>query len=118
MTPAERVARVRFPRGFHGRRMAEFIRRARTFEAQVRVTYLGDREDEGRVLEGLDGKQPKGRTVDGKSIFGLSNLERFARRGDRLRIEAEGEDAKEAVEALALYLESAGEAELYTGAVT
>lgn len=86
--------------------MAEFIRRARTFESEIRVTYLGDRHPrDDRPLEGLDGKRPKSREVDGKTIFGLMSLEGFAQAGDRLRITADGPDAREAVEALSRYLE-------------
>lgn len=107
MPSAHRVARIRFPCGFHSRPMSEFIRRARTFEAGVKVSYLGDREPtDDRPLDGLDGKHVKGREVDGTSIFGLMSLEGFARQGDRLRIAADGPDAEDAVEALTRYVET------------
>lgn len=43
--------------------------------------------------------------MDGRSIFGLGELELFVQQGEPLRIRAEGPDAEEAVEALAHELE-------------
>jgi phosphotransferase system HPr (HPr) family protein len=65
--------------GLHARPAARFVRLAKTFQASI-VVRNGDRE------------------ANAKSILRVLTLE--ARKGDVLRIEAEGDDADEAVRRL------------------
>jgi phosphocarrier protein HPr len=66
-------------RGLHARASAKFVKLASSFESEVKVTRDGV-------------------TVDARSIMGLLML--GAGNGCDVRIEAEGPDAAEAVEAL------------------
>ena len=65
--------------GLHARPAAAFVRMANNFRAEITVTKDGD-------------------SVNGKSIMGLLTL--AAARGTKLVIEAEGDDATEAVDAI------------------
>jgi len=65
--------------GMHARAAARFVHRASQFTCRIRVTKGGQ-------------------TVDGKSILGLLLL--AAARGATLDLEAEGDDAEAAIQAL------------------
>jgi phosphocarrier protein len=67
-------------RGLHARASAKFVKLASTYDAEVRVTR-------------------DGQTVDARSIMGLMML--AAAPGCCIEITAEGEQAEEAVDALA-----------------
>jgi phosphocarrier protein len=67
-------------RGLHARASAKFVKMAAGFDAEVRVTK-------------------DGQTVDARSIMGLMML--AAGQGSEIVIEAEGQDAPQAVDALA-----------------
>ena len=67
-------------RGLHARASAKFVKLAAGFEAEVRVSK-------------------DGQTVDARSIMGLMML--AAGLGSRIEIEAEGDQAGEALDALA-----------------
>jgi len=75
----ERETTVGPEEGIHGRPAAQFVKAAKGFSSQV-VVVKGDRE------------------VNAKSVLKITGL---ARKGDKVTIRAEGEDAEEAVEALA-----------------
>jgi phosphocarrier protein HPr len=66
--------------GLHLRPASKFVQTADRFQAEIRVLY-------------------KGQTFDGRSILDLATL--AAERGSRLELEATGEDAEEALDALA-----------------
>jgi phosphocarrier protein len=66
-------------RGLHARASAKFVKTAAGFDAEVRVTK-------------------DGQTVDARSIMGLMML--AAGQGSEIVIEAEGQDAAEALDAL------------------
>ena len=72
-------------KGLHARASAQFVRCASNFSAQVRVTR-------------------EGHTVGGTSIMGLMML--AAGQGHTILIEAEGEEAQAALEALIKLVES------------
>ncbi len=76
---AEREATVGPEEGIHGRPAAQFIKTAKRFSSQI-VVIKGDRE------------------VNAKSVLKITGL---ARKGEKIIIHAEGEDAEEAVDALA-----------------
>jgi phosphocarrier protein HPr len=76
---AEREATVGPEEGIHGRPAAQFIKTAKRFSSQI-VVIKGDRE------------------VNAKSVLKITGL---ARKGEKIIIRAEGEDAEEAVDALA-----------------
>ena len=65
--------------GLHARPAAAFVKIANNFSAEITVTKDGD-------------------SVNGKSIMGLLTL--AAARGTKLVIEAEGDDATDAVDAI------------------
>jgi len=65
--------------GLHARPAAAFVKTANNFHAEITVTKDGD-------------------SVNGKSIMGLMTL--AAARGTKLIIEASGDDATEAVDAI------------------
>ncbi|SVD32175.1 uncharacterized protein METZ01_LOCUS385029 [marine metagenome] len=65
--------------GLHARPAAAFVKIANNFSAEITVTKDGD-------------------SVNGKSIMGLMTL--AAARGTKLVIQAEGDDAAEAVDAI------------------
>ena len=67
-------------RGLHARASAKFVKLASSFDAQVRVTK-------------------DGQTVDARSIMGLMML--AAGPGSAICIEAEGDQAQDALDALA-----------------
>ena len=69
--------------GLHARAAAKFVQLAGKFESQIRV--------------GRDSHE-----VDGKSILGILML--AATQGTRLRISAEGRDARQALDALASFV--------------
>ncbi len=71
--------------GLHARAAARFVHLANTFRA--RITVLKD-----------------GTRVDGKSILGLLTL--AAARGTKLKLTADGEDEKEALEKLGALVRS------------
>ncbi len=76
---AERETTVGPEAGLHGRPAAQFIKTAKRFSSQI-VVIKGDRE------------------VNAKSVMKITGL---AKKGEKIKIRAEGEDAEEAVDALA-----------------
>jgi phosphocarrier protein HPr len=76
---AEREATVGPEEGIHGRPAAQFIKAAKRFSSQIVVTK-GDRE------------------VNAKSVMKMTGL---AKKGEKIIIRAEGDDAEEAVDTLA-----------------
>ncbi|WP_293676047.1 HPr family phosphocarrier protein [uncultured Phenylobacterium sp.] len=80
MSEAQRTVEIVNKRGLHARASAKFVKLAAAFDAEVRVSK-------------------DGHTVDARSIMGLMML--AAAPGSEIEIEAEGAQAKEAVEALA-----------------
>ena len=76
---AERETMVGPEEGLHGRPAARFVKAAKGFSSQV-VIVKGDRE------------------VNAKSIIKITG---FAKKGEKVTVRAEGEDAEEAVETLA-----------------
>ena len=76
---AERETTVGPEEGIHGRPAARLVQTAKGFSSQV-VILKGDRE------------------VNAKSVLKITGL---ARKGEKITIRAEGEDAEQAVEALA-----------------
>ena len=76
----ERTAQIVNRLGLHARPAAEFVKLAGRFSAEISV-------------------EKDGMTVNGKSIMGVLML--AAEHGSELRIRGEGQDAQEAVEALA-----------------
>ena len=76
---AEREATVGPEEGIHGRPAAQFIKTAKRFSSRI-VAIKGDRE------------------VNAKSVMKMTG---FAKKGEKIIIRAEGEDAEEAVDALA-----------------
>jgi phosphocarrier protein HPr len=76
---AEREATVGPEEGIHGRPAAQFIKAAKRFSSQI-VVIKGDRE------------------VNAKSVMKMTGL---AKKGERIIIRAEGDDAEEAVDTLA-----------------
>lgn len=85
----QRSEQVRNPNGMHVRPASEFVKVASRFRAEVRVEK-----------DGLE--------VNGKSIMGVMML--AAEYGSTLTIRAEGDDAQEAVDALAQFVAAAFEA--------
>jgi phosphocarrier protein len=77
--PATRTVEIVNKRGLHARASAKFVKTASGFDAEVRVSK-------------------DGQTVDARSIMGLMML--AAGPGCSIEIEAEGDDAQAAVEAL------------------
>jgi phosphocarrier protein HPr len=82
---ATRTVTICNVRGLHARASAKFVKTAAGFDAEVRVAK--------------DGTQ-----VDARSIMGLMML--AAGIGSSIEIEAEGSEAKEAVDALAALVEA------------
>ncbi len=80
MTQAARTVEIVNKRGLHARASAKFVKRASEFDAEVRVSR-------------------EGQSVDARSIMGLMML--AAGPGCCIEIEAEGPEAKRAVQALA-----------------
>ena len=76
---AEREATVGPEEGIHGRPAAQLVKAAKRFSSQI-VLVKGNRE------------------VNAKSVLKITGL---AKKGEKLTIRAEGEDAEQAVEALA-----------------
>lgn len=75
-----RTVEILNKRGLHARASAKFVRTAAAFNAEIHVSK-------------------DGQTVDARSIMGLMML--AAGVGSTIDIEAEGEDAEAAIEALA-----------------
>lgn len=80
MSEASRTVEIVNKRGLHARASAKFVKLAATFDAEVRVSR-------------------EGQTVDARSIMGLMML--AAAPGCTIDIEAEGDQAEAAIEALA-----------------
>jgi phosphocarrier protein HPr len=76
---AEREATVGPEEGIHGRPAAQLVKAAKRFSSQI-VLVKGNRE------------------VNAKSVLKITGL---AKKGEKITIRAEGEDAEQAVEALA-----------------
>jgi phosphotransferase system HPr (HPr) family protein len=76
---AQREATVGPEEGIHGRPAARILKAAKGFSSQI-VLVKGDRE------------------VNAKSIIKITG---FARKGEKVTVRAEGEDAEQAVETLA-----------------
>jgi phosphocarrier protein len=79
VSEANRTVEIINKRGLHARASAKFVKLAAAFDAEVRVSK-------------------DGQTVDARSIMGLMML--AASPGCCIDIEAEGEQAEEAVQAL------------------
>jgi phosphocarrier protein len=79
VSEASRTVEIVNKRGLHARASAKFVKLAATFDAEVRVSR-------------------EGQTVDARSIMGLMML--AAATGCTIDIEAEGEEAAAAIEAL------------------
>lgn len=77
---AEQTVEIVNKRGLHARASAKFVKLAATFDAEVKVSK-------------------DGQCVDARSIMGLMML--AAGPGSAIDIQAEGDEAKAAVEALA-----------------
>ena len=77
---AEQTVEIINKRGLHARASAKFVKLAATFDAEVKVSK-------------------DGQCVDARSIMGLMML--AAGPGSAIDIQAEGDEAKAAVEALA-----------------
>ena len=75
---AERETTVGPEEGIHGRPAAQLVKTAKGFSSQITLVK-GDRE------------------VNAKSVLKITGL---ARKGEKITVRAEGEDAEEAVEAL------------------
>lgn len=88
MNQAVREVVISNPLGLHARPAMQFVDLANQFRSQIRVTKKGD-----------DPHQ-----ADGKSVMQMIIL--AATEGTPLRIEAEGEDAQQAVEQLAALVDS------------
>ncbi|HIE11673.1 MAG TPA: HPr family phosphocarrier protein [Kiritimatiellae bacterium] len=80
----ERELTIRNKLGIHARPAALFVKTAGRFMSDITVEKDGNR-------------------VSGKSIMGLMTLEGY--QGSKLRLRAEGEDAEEAIQALAELVE-------------
>ena len=83
--PITRVVQICNKKGLHARASAQFVRCAGGFDAEIRVTR-------------------DGHTVGGTSIMGLMML--AAGQGHSILIEAEGADARAAMEALIALIEN------------
>ena len=83
---AEREATVGFEEGIHGRPASDLIKLAKQYTSQVKVVN-GAREGNAKSPLQMTG---------------------FARKGDTVVVRAEGEDADEAVEALAKFVSAGG----------
>jgi len=83
-TVVERELTIRNKLGIHARPAALFVKTAGRFMSDITVEKDGNR-------------------VSGKSIMGLMTLEGY--QGSKLRLRAEGEDAEEAIQALAELVE-------------
>jgi len=82
--------RIRNRAGLHARPAAEFVKRAGRFSSDIRV-------------------EKKGLEVNGKSIMGVLML--AAEKGTEITIRADGDDADEAVRALAGFVNDGFEEE-------
>jgi phosphotransferase system HPr (HPr) family protein len=82
--PITRVIVIRNPQGLHARPAQMFVRLAMQFESRIELVH-------------------DGRRVDGKSMLDVLTL--AATQGTRLVLEADGQDAVGAVEALAKLVE-------------
>ena len=80
MKKVTQVFIVKNENGLHARPSSSFVKKASEFKSNIEVST------------------ETGKTVDGKSILGLMLLE--ASKGTKLKITAEGNDAKEAIYAL------------------
>lgn len=80
-----RVFVIRNKKGLHARASARFVQTVEKFDAEVRVTRAGE-------------------TVGGTSIMGLMML--AASPGTSITVEANGNEAREVIEALAVLIES------------
>ena len=80
MTQLSQVIKITHDSGLHARASAEFVRLAQRFDAEITVTRVG------------------GSTVDGKSTIAIMTL--GAQLGDEIKIQTNGSDAAEALEAL------------------
>jgi phosphocarrier protein HPr len=87
MTAVTREITIANALGLHARPAMQFVDLANQFKASIAVHK--------------DGPEPV--TVDGKSVMSMITLE--ATQGTPLRIEAEGDDAEQAVEQLAKLVE-------------
>ncbi len=87
MTALSREVTIVNPLGLHARPAMQFVDLANQFDATISVHKDG----------------PEATTVDGKSVMQMITLE--ATQGTTLRIEAEGDDAEQAIEQLAKLIE-------------
>ncbi len=93
-TARTRTVTIRNRLGLHARPAMAFVDTANTYNSEVRV-YREDDQTRGN---------PNGDGVDGKSIMQMMML--AATQGTRLMITAKGDDAEQALEALAELVES------------
>ncbi|MBN66528.1 MAG: HPr family phosphocarrier protein [Rickettsiales bacterium] len=91
MPQAKRVATISNKKGLHARAAAKFVKKASEFRAIISVTRLGT------PPEGLQDEDMEW-TVSATSILGLMML--AAEPGTELELQADGEDAEAAVQAL------------------
>jgi phosphocarrier protein HPr len=84
---AEREATVGPEEGIHGRPAAQLVKTAKRFSSQI-VLVKGNRE------------------VNAKSVLKITGL---AKKGEKITIRAEGEDAEQAVDALAELISADGQ---------
>lgn len=80
----EKEVLIKNKSGLHARPASLFVKKANSYEAEINIV--------------LNGKE-----VSAKSILGVMSL--GAKQGSRIVLKAEGEDAREAVEELALFIE-------------
>lgn len=81
----EKTVTISNPTGLHARPASLFIQKANSFQSTIKIT--------------------KGeKVVDAKSLLGLMSL--AVKQNEQITLQAEGEDAKEAVESLAEFVEN------------
>lgn len=93
MATAERTLKITNKLGLHARAAAKLVQTAARFKSEVKI---------GRVDAGASGGA-QANEVNAKSIMGVLML--AAAMGTTVRLQAEGEDAEEALAVLALLIE-------------
>ncbi len=90
---------IRDPQGMHARPAGELVSLAKKFSSRILVTRLKDAE--GNIVQKTEKSAAK-ITADAGKIFALMGL--GIRQGEEILVQAEGEDEKEAEEAIREFL--------------
>jgi len=103
MPHVERTLKITNKLGLHARAAAKLVQMAARFKSELKIARIDSRQGAGGEAPGNKSSGAQATDVNAKSIMGVLML--AAGMGTTVRLQAEGDDAEEAIAALAGLIE-------------